>query len=124
MEEEIKNKVKLLKEHKAYVKIILEKFDFVIWDRYIYTPGNDHFQAYGWIKRKDKKQDFISLIFTFQKNSITYQAGSNSTSEYHRKIEEITGQTLVKCHRVEEIVNAKNMIKLKNNKNGRRKKRS
>ncbi len=110
---EVKNVIKLLPEQKAYVKAVLIKFDFVRWDRYIHQPKADHFQVYGWIKRKDKNRDFISLIFTITTNSITYSGGSNSTSEYHSKIEDMTGQPLVKCHRVEEIVKIKNMIKLK-----------
>lgn len=116
-----KIKFNLSNAQKKWVEEILEKFDFVQWDRLIAVDINTRFQIYGWIKRKKSKyKDFLVLNFTLKKSSIEYSLISSSSEECHTKFEEIMGLNLQKCRRVEDYFKAKNIIKLneKRGKNG------
>ena len=105
---------KLSKGEKSWVSEILEKFDFVKWDRLVGEQGNNHFSIYGWIKNK-KYHDFILLNFYPGKNKMEVSFISSSSVEYHNKIGEILGlDGLKKCVRVERVFKIKNMIIIKN----------
>ena len=101
---------KLSKGEKAWISDILEKFDFVKWDRLIGERDNNNFSIYGWIKNK-KYHDFILLNFYPGKNKMEVSFISSSSVEYHNKIGEILGLiALKKCVRAERIFKIKNII--------------
>ncbi|MEK6840457.1 MAG: hypothetical protein AABX79_00710 [Nanoarchaeota archaeon] len=85
---------------------VLERLDFVNWDRYFGNGENLTF--FGWIDRKDTKKDFVVVDF-----SITPIWFATSSKIYSKRIGELLGaKEHSDCKRVEDFCNIKNMIKL------------
>ena len=89
---------------------ILEKFDFVNWDRY--TESMDWLNIFGWIARPSNNyQDFVLL----QINKLSGRFFlSTSSAERHDEIFKILDmKTQPNCLRVEHKWDIENSIKLK-----------
>jgi hypothetical protein len=84
---------------------VLEKFNFVNWDRYFGEAENLTF--FGWIDREDNKKDFLVLDFSL--NPLWF---ATSSKIYSKKISEILGVNHSDCKRVEDFCDIQNMIKL------------
>lgn len=94
-------------EDKTYFESILEKLDFVNWDRYFGEGENLVF--FGWIKRKDNYKDFVVLDF-----SVLPVWFATSSKEHSKKIGELLEhRSHSDCNRVEDSFDIENMIKLK-----------
>lgn len=96
--------------NKKYITTILEKLDFVMWDRWL--PWSEGVEIYGWIDREDAYKDFIILHIYNDDNSIEY---STSSAKYSTKIHEILygkAEGHIDCIRVEGNFDIKNCIKL------------
>lgn len=91
---------------KEKIKTILQKLDFVKWDRYF---GKENLIFYGWIKRKDTHEDFVSIEFDNEGNYVTH---GTSSSEYSKKISEILSAGHSECKRVEDFCDIPNVIKM------------
>jgi hypothetical protein len=86
------------------LKQILEKFDFVEWDRYIESPGA--YAIYGWIQRGDGKRDFLILYWTkVHKKIVTYVT---SSAKYDNRISQLTGiSDIEQCKKISELLEEK-----------------
>ena len=86
---------------------ILERLNFVNWDRYFGEGENLSF--FGWIGReKDNYKDFVLVEFFGEK--IVYYG--TSSKEYSKKVANILNQTHSDCKRVDHFCNVPNVIKL------------
>ena len=93
--------------NKEEITKILEKFDFVNWDRYIGEEENLTF--FGWVGRGDNKKDF--LVLDFSTDPLWYVTSSKI---YSKKISEILGVNHSDCKRVEDFCDILNSIRLNN----------
>lgn len=88
---------------------LLEKFTFVMWDRF--TEEDGFYVFYGWIERKDKYKDF--LVITIDGEFTWF---CTSSAKYSNLIDKILSFPTVskqhnKCIRVESKFEIKNSIK-------------
>lgn len=102
-------------ENKVWIESILEKFEFVKWDRFILHETKDYEIAYvhGWIDReKDSYKDFILVEFDIRKRLAYFLA--TSSDKYSERICKMFNTQHHKCRRVEDNFHIENSIKLKN----------
>lgn len=93
------------------IKLLLNKFTFVVWDRYTFNKGEYTF--YGWIEREDNYKDFLILNFYAQTVDSPYMVTSSAKySEEIVKIIGFPGMDHIKCKRIEGIKGIKNVVKL------------
>ena len=97
---------------KKEIKQILEKLDFVNWDRFI-DVGNE-INFYGWIERKDTYRDFVVIAYAKDEKRFWYFI--TSSAKRHDEIAEVLGmiKDSKKCKRVEDNFDIKNCIKINN----------
>lgn len=97
-----------------YIEGLLQKFDFVKWDRFVASSTSITF--YGWIDRpQDSYKDFLVLDL-YHNGSEPWFVTSDPNMEHERKIAKILTDDLSTynhCQRVEYNYNIKNSIKLK-----------
>jgi len=92
---------------KEWIKGILEKLEFVNWDRYFEWEGGRTF--FGWVERKyDAYKDFVLLDF-IQGEEINF---ATSSKENSKKIADILNQEHSDCKRVEDNFDIKNCIEM------------
>ena len=85
---------------------VLEKLDFVNWDRYF---GEEELTFFGWIDRKkDNYKDFVTIVFNNKGLVISY---ATSSAEYTKKIAEILNFYHLPCSRIEYFCDLDNIIK-------------
>ena len=98
-------------EDKEFYESILERLDFVNWDRYFGEGENLIF--FGWIDREDSYKDFVVLDF-----SVRPVWFATSSKEYSEKIGEILEhRSHSDCNRIEYSFDIENVIKLKTSEN-------
>lgn len=95
---------------KTKIEKILEKFDFVMWDRFC-TSGME-VTVFGWIERKDAYKDFV--VFYFVGNELdSYMTSSKKYSLIlYKMINDGNGRGHINCKRVEDSFKINNSIKL------------
>jgi len=106
-------KYKIKEKDIKWIEAMLSKFDFIKWDRYAVTKGNN-VMVYGWIDRlKDNYKDFIIITFFSDEQGIAYLS---SSAKYSKKIHTIlygaVTDTYEDCRRVEDMFEIENCIKL------------
>lgn len=94
------------------IKDILDKFDFVKWDRAI-PCGDDFVDIYGWIDRdKDSYKDFVILSLSMNKiGEWKIWQCLTSSAKYSKKVNKISGFTNVEhtdCIRVDDYLSKLN----------------
>lgn len=100
---------------KDLMKIDMEKLPFVNWDRFIVNTKDNKIDLYGWIKRKDKHEDFVILTYEYKGDSVWDAFYSTSSKKYDKeifKLLECGGDEPFECQRVEEFFEIKNVVKL------------
>jgi len=98
-----------MQDHK-WIKELLERFDFVLWDRCTYDSARYVFNVYGWIyRRNDSYKDFMTLKLWLKTRKVGYVS---SSIEYHHRIAEILVTGRPKCQRVEHLFEIKNCVRL------------
>lgn len=93
-------------EYKEFIESILDKLDFVNWDRYFGEDENLVFL--GWIDREDNYKDFVVLDFSVRPIWFV-----TSSKKYSKKIGELLEhRSHSECKRIEHDFDVKNVIKL------------
>ena len=102
--------MQLTKSNKDWIEHNLRKLDFVQWDRC--TFFTNAVGVFGWIKRDDKHEDFVWLMFLLKYHVID---PITSSKKYSRKIHAVVcGEEAehADCARVEDNFEIKNCVKV------------
>lgn len=94
---------------KAEIGAMLEKLDFVNWDRFV-NPAESEYFFYGWIRRDDGYNDFVVLSY-YQGQWWYITSSASMTHELARVIDGTEGDHCP-CQRVEGSFDIPNMIRI------------
>ncbi len=105
---------------KSWMKGILERCNYITWDRYVmYQAGDDFCTVYGWIKREDEYKDFAVIEFNLTKKEIGFVI--TSSAKYSEQFNKDTDGLEIEhnhCKRIEDdFPDLKNCVRL-NGSNG------
>ena len=96
---------------KREIKEILDRFDFVKWDRVIPWSVGGGIDVYGWIERqKDCYKDFVILSIVQLDNGWFIHECFTSSAKYSKKINELSGFSIeehIKCIKIDEYLESK-----------------
>lgn len=107
--------------YREYIETILERLEFVEWDRFVPFcdgPEPPRLRLYGWIDRDDAYKDFVLLDLW---PSLDEFECITSSERYSERINEVLGNDSddhVECRRVEDHFSVDNAVELDEEEDG------
>lgn len=107
----------MTKDTKKEIEVMLERFYFVMWDRYVFNKESNEYSIYGWIDReKDNYKDFVELCYSPdlpQKDYKRWDFNTSSVLRHNQICEILKISDSNHCIRIEKTFDIENVIKLK-----------